>query len=214
MRIIILIILSFGIIFSIGCKDNLTDTIVEESYVVLNIGDVRQFYNPRDSSHFNLSYVGKAQRADGLEVIIGVWQSSYDKGVSSDSAYYFIRDGYYWESDIDTNNYFLTKWNNPFAEMKHAKLNPEDGDEWEAMINNPIIKFTASYLSELKTLCKTFEDVYVFTTNQSMSYFYAKNYGLIASHPYDNILTTVNYICIKDIEIGEYVPLDKAEDNK
>ena len=63
-----------------------------QSYMSLNVGDVRQIIFTEDSSTIIMSVIGKAFRSDGVSVFCMEWKY----GTSSFERYYYlITDDYY-----------------------------------------------------------------------------------------------------------------------
>lgn len=210
-----LIIISFLIIS--GCKTSTEpkDDSINDEYMSLNIGDIRQFYmpyNPNITEHSVWEVTGKTHRSDGLEVFISEWYQTYYSPQSRRIEYDYIKDGYFYETQLDSTTEVP---GNPFYEQRLAKIKPNDGDRWLQTAGYfdpkyPIDSIIAAHLDTYSTPAGEFKDVFSFEFTGGSKTYYAKYYGYLAmafsTDPSD--LYTANYVKIKGKEMGKYFKMD------
>jgi len=185
-----------------------------QSYMSLNVGDVRQIITVSDSSTLLWTVFGKTLRSDGVSVFCMEWKS----GTSSrDTSYYLIREGYFLGTDlVTTNRRDINLRVNPFNEQRLAKLYPSDG---EIFVHTPGARDSIYWVSrreeDIKTFCGVFEDVYSFSlfedvelTRQILKTYYASGVGYVGTAgPYSSELDfMVSYVKVANIRIGSLWP--------
>lgn len=219
-------ILFILMILSFGCESpsEVPEYIEPTPYMSLNVGDIRQFSVVTEYSDRIVEYRKEIvisdtlKRTDGktvysvVETYLGSYGSLYKK-----TTYAFIKDGYYWETELDTvSNYWLEK-DNPFREAKMTNIFP-DGDEYFRQIDiedeyNPDYNMI-SLIDSFTTPIKTFYNVQKciskgYSISGKITHYYAPKYGLIGREEiylYTDKLT-LRYLKVNGEEIGEYVPL-------
>jgi len=209
MRLLTALSFIFSIVLFSSCESS-TETESPTPYISLHVGDVRQYFFEVDSSYTKWSIIGETYRTDGQKVFIGVYGEGTMDDTTSNS-FYFIRDGYFYGTELDTTSEEDIKKTNPFWEQRLAKLFPEDGDKWlhtDGDVDS--IYFVAKYEGEKSTPAKDFKNVYAFTLDTLMKTYYAEGYGHIGSSPINgNNELLLNYLKINGEEYGEYVPQDQ-----
>lgn len=209
MRLLIALSFIISIVLVISCEST-TETESPTPYMSLNVGDVSQYFREKDSLYIKGSIIGEATRTDGQKVYIG--ESEYNNFPDENrKSYYFIRDGYFYSTELDTTSEEDIKKTNPFWEQRLAKLFPEDGDKWLHTDRDvDRIYFVAKYEGEKSTPAKDFKNVYAFTLDTLMKIYYAEGYGHIGSSPINgNNELLLNYLKINGEEYGEYIPQDQ-----
>ena len=195
--------------FLISC-DSTNETEIPTPYMSLHVGDVRQYFSETDSLYETLYIVGETKRNDGQKLFIGM----DERGSLEDSTlrfYCFIKDGYYYSTQIDTNSEGWDLPGNPYVEQRLAKVFPKDGDKWLQIDGHQVQQyFTAHYVGCKSTPANDFKDVFGFRLDTLLTTYYAKGFGLIgATFEEKNISVFVNYIKVNGKEYGEFVPQDK-----
>ncbi|VAX21286.1 hypothetical protein MNBD_IGNAVI01-1873 [hydrothermal vent metagenome] len=195
--------------FFISC-DSSTETEAPIPYMSLHVGDVRQYFSEKDSVYDTWYIVGETHRTDGQKVFIG----TNEFGSLEDTAryfYYFIRDGYFYSTEIDTNSEGWDLPGNPYVEQRLGKTFPKDGDKWIHIDGNKKEQyFTAKYIGSKSTPAKDFKNVYGFQLDSILTVYYAEGFGHIGiSFLEKNISILVNYVKVNGKEYGEYIPQDQ-----
>lgn len=197
--------LSFILLLSlfISC-DSSTETENAAPYISLSIGDVRQYYSESDSSYSQLSIIGETRRTDGQKVFI----SEYIDGSSNRQFYNFIKDGYMYSTQLDTNSLDWNLRNNPFVEQRLAKLYPVEGDKWISIDGEDKLSyFRASFDGNKRTSVKIIKNVFSYTLDTMLIEYYAQGYGHMGITSFDGSNPSfVNYLKVNGREYGEYVP--------
>jgi hypothetical protein len=192
----------------------------DQSYMPLNVGDVRQIIGTADSSTMLMSIVGTTYRIDGTQVYCIEWKWG---NLVPDTLYYFNRDGYSLSTELDTTpDYFFNPSINPFNEQRMARLHPKDG---ELFFNSPDssddIFWIARKEEPLKTFCGIFEDVFSFNLYSTYATYaepyiityYGKGYGYLGT----SVITTseidfqVSYIRAGNKTVGTMWPIKNPE---
>ena len=218
-----------GIVF-MGCKKTPSEVNpIEDNYMSLHVGDIRQFYLTKstDTSFALWKITGKTLRSDGQEVFISEW---FINNLDSSRMYYtheFIRGGYYYATGMDSTSGYP---GNPYLEEKLAPVNPSDGETFIqiAGVNNPDTSQdynTVKDLGEFDTPAGKFENVYNIigirgASSIQVNTYYAKNWGYLGIeyiNPHSdssNLSSIVNYMKINGQEIGKYVDMSKLPSKK
>lgn len=224
-----IILFIFLLIYFIGCKKSPTEVYpIEDNYMSLHVGDIRQFYLAKatDTSYALWKITGKAFRSDGQEVFISEW---YINSLDSNSmyTYEFIRDGFYYGTSMDSTSDYP---GNSYLEERLAPIDPFDGETFIQTIGVNNIDSsqnynTVKYLGEYDTPAGKFKNVYniignrgVFNSLQVKTY-YAKNWGYLGIayiNSFNNLdlMAVVNYMKIDGKEIGKFVDMSKLTSKK
>ncbi|HEX2983170.1 MAG TPA: hypothetical protein VHO28_06465 [Ignavibacteriales bacterium] len=174
-------------------------------YVLLNIGDLRQYTSVIDSISYYQSWevVSKACREDGLEVYATKWYMNEAPSTDYYITYHFIRKGYFYSTELNKSDSLSI--DNPFDEQRLAKVSPFPGEKWTRNEESPNI-FTAKFIGEKSTPAGDFSDVYAFNVDEPRMHIYcARNFGHIGAGLYNGEQILVNYIKVNGIERGKYV---------
>ncbi|MEJ2536657.1 MAG: hypothetical protein P8048_06350 [Calditrichia bacterium] len=184
-----------------------------QSYMPLNVGDVRQIIMLEDSSTLLMSIVGTVRRSDGRVVYAMEWKWGF---FEPDTLYYLNRNGYFLGTELDTTDgYHINSTVNPFGEQRLAKLYPEDG---EIFTHTPGSSDNAFWICRkeqpLKTFCGIFSDVFSFNLYDTLNFqpfmetFYGKGYGYLGtsafSSPEPDFLAS--YISVGNKTVGSIWP--------
>lgn len=198
----------YSIVLFISCEST-TETESPTPYISLHVGDVRQYFSEVDSSYSKWSIIGETSRTDRQKVFIGVYGEGTMDDTTSNS-FYFIRDEYFYGTELDTISNQSIEVINPFNEQRLAKVYPEDGDKWIHTEGEDSIYFVAKYEGDKSTPAKDFNNVYGFTLNSFLTVYYAEGYGHIGSSLTNgDFYGFVNYFKISGKEYGAYVPQDQ-----
>ncbi|MFZ5515185.1 MAG: hypothetical protein ACOY90_01020 [Candidatus Zhuqueibacterota bacterium] len=149
------------------------------SYTPLQVGDFTQMIFLDDSSTITFGIVGTKLRADGMPTFIGEWQ---DGTFSPDTFYYFLKDGYFGSTELDTvTDDWLMRLLNPFREQKLAKSQPHPGDGWRHTLGDTdSTHWIARAEKPLDTFAGRFDNVFGFYLypQSGSSHFMKTYYGL------------------------------------
>jgi hypothetical protein len=182
---------------------------IENIYVPMNVGDVRQIIRQYDSSTTLYKMLYNTKRQDGVnafavELTVGTH--------SPDTGYYCIRNGFYMITNLRSGS----NTSNPFEEVILAKINPTDGDRFVSATDYPDTFFLAAKYYQLKsTICGNFNDVFGFiltfqhagVPDTADISFYAKHIGYIATYSkYIDVNYDVSYLKIGNQEYGALWP--------
>jgi len=214
--ILVLLFLSFSVYF-LGCSKSSEPENIQGNYTPLNVGDVRQLVFLSDSSTILMTIVGKTKREDGQEVFV-CW-NNYGTYIG-DTSYYFIKDGYYCVTELDTDltkkydDYEEFASSNPFGEQRLGKLYPNDGDFWKQFVgrNDSMYRY-ANYAGSKNMITGNFPNVFSFAVFDSSKKFadiyFAENIGHIGTSISLEGNTSefqVSYIKVANKVIGELWP--------
>lgn len=209
-----LLLLFLLFVLIVGCKNSSTEPEdSKKNYMIINDGDIRQYFFEMDSSYMNWEFKGKVKRPDGINCNVGLWSLMFFDEIYIDTSYYFIKDGYFIATKVKPN---IDNKENLFEEQKLMKLEPKEGDSW-VQINgdeeSPII--TVNFINEKITNLKKFVDLYKTSLhNQDLTTFYAKGYGHIGTDMGFGMETLVSYMKINGEELGKYNQLKKTSSKK
>ncbi|MCK5456791.1 MAG: hypothetical protein KAI45_06655, partial [Melioribacteraceae bacterium] len=169
MRLLIALSFIFSIVLFSSCEST-TETEDPTPYISLHVGDVRQYYSETDSSYSKWSITGEAYRTDGQKVFIS--ESVYD---STNLRFYnFIRDGYMYSTQLDSNSHGWNLEDNPYVEQRLAKVFASEGDKWvQGDGDTPLTYFAASFHGEKSTQAKVFNDVFTYILEKTVIEYYA-----------------------------------------
>ena len=199
----------------VGCDKNIVEPENLVPYMSLNIGDIRQYYVAPDNFYIQWEVIGKTFRADS--VITFIVNESYilPNGIFNATTHYFIRDGYFIKTNIDSP---LTTANT-FNEERLAKIYPTNGENFLINIGAPDTNklfMNVKIIDSLETNAITFKEIAEYEqikNNNPTGFksFYAKRYGHIGS-----IINTgnyevkilLNYLKTNQYELGSYVPFN------
>lgn len=163
----------------------------EQSYMPLNVGDMRQIIMVEDSSTLLMSIVGTDYRSDGRLVYAMEWKWGY---FEPDTLYYLNRNGYFMGTELDTTDgYHINSAVNPFGEQRLASLYPENGD---IFIHTPGSSDNVFWIARkekpLQTFCGVFSEVFSFhlldtlSSSAIMKTFYGKGYGYLGTSAFSS----------------------------
>lgn len=224
--------IDFVILLFISACENSNEPIDSSNeYMSLNVGDIRQYsmpYSANPEIHTVWKITGKTYRSDSTEVFIGEWYIYNLDPRNKRVSYYFIRDGFFYSTELEESSEYP---GNPYFEQKLAKVKPNDSDKWMQIVGyiNPDSTkdyLTARYLGEYDTPAGKFQDVYNLISSQQLEdssqvlegseqsrIYYAKYWGHlgIAFTDKQSDLFIVNYMKIKDKEIGQFISMDLAK---
>ena len=200
MRKILIIIAGSVILFSLyQCKTNMDSSKNNVSYTPLAVGDITQMIMMKDSSTILFSIVGKATRADGKKVFLGLWKSGTQE---PDTSYYLVSDGYFKATELDTvKDDSLLAIPNPFREQRLAKSFPEEGDTFIHTIGEGDSSYWyAEKVDTLTTLFGKVNNVFrfqLYTGSRSLYLLtcYAKGIGWIATDICSIGSPEIDYLC-------------------
>jgi len=210
----ILISVLISVLLCACSKSSVSSEAAASSYMLLNVGDVRQLVYQNDSSTVRWNIVGTTKRKDGTDVFIG----QYIPGTEPpDTAYYFLRDGYFLSTLLDTSANWGYNPTNPYWEQKLARLYPTNGEQWHIIVGeNDSTSFVAAHFQEKKVLCGNFLDVYGFTytyysngmLDTMLTPFYAPNIGFIGTDINRDLQPDVSasYLKVGGREMGSLWP--------
>ena len=203
MRLLTTLSFIFSIVWFISCEST-TETESPTPYVSLNVGDVRQYYSETDSLFTTIRIIGETYRTDGRKVFI----TEYIADSTNLKFYDFIKEGYMYSTQLDTNSRDWNLKDNPFVEQRLAKLYPEEGDKWTSIDGEDIPSyFIANYVGDKSTPAKDFKNVFGYTLDSLFTVYYAEGYGHIGSSGIDmNYEIFLNYLKVNGREYGVYVP--------
>jgi len=206
-----IMLLFISLLSLLSCKSS-TEPIVPDAYMSLNVGDIRELLFQNDSTYMIFKIIGQTNRSDKQEVFIGEWSFSGALDSNLMKSYYFIKDGYFISTELDTTDNGQLINVNPFFEQKLAKIYPNDGDEWVSVAGFPDSNsshFRSIFIGEKQTPASVFNSVFGFQLDSIITPLYAKKYGFIGSSistSQDTNHISVNYLKINGKELGEFVP--------
>lgn len=214
------IIMTFLSIFLHSCS-NSTEPEGQEPkipYMSLNIGDIRQYYDIDTEKYIQIEVVDVTKRVDGLEVYVMENVTIINSVKWIGYTYHFIRDDFFWQTNLDTVREPTINNFNPFIESKLINIY-SDGTEifnkTEGVADSEKVIQESRIVDSVQTPLATFYDVLEMNqidtdTTISIKVYYAKEYGHIETIIENNneiyIISPI-YIKVNNQEIGEYVPL-------
>lgn len=191
-----------------------------DPFMSLNIGDMTQYYVEADNLRLQNSMVDTVLRSDGTKMFVNEYSIfSTDGGLFIGTIYSFIRDGYYWTSEIDTvfEPYFNEL--NPFNEQKIINVFPKGTEHFLRIVGVPDsekVYHNIDILDSLRIGIKTFYNVEKCELIQpdssatQITLYYAEGFGhvkTIFKNENGEAEATATYIRIGDREVGQFVPL-------
>ncbi len=210
-NIYLYLIIGAGLLYLFGC-DTGTEPQKNEVYMYLNVGDTREYFSSADSSYMVFKITGKTTRPDNQPVYIGEWNSNYQLDSVGWFGYYFIKDGYFISTELDTTDRKEIADVNPFNEQKLAKLEPVDGDSWRTTLGTTdSVNFAyAFYVGKKTTPASTFGNVFKYRISNVIETYYARGIGHIGAQPIDSNSGSVfvTYVNVNGIELGKFVPIN------
>ena len=214
MKKIALLFISFLILF---CDKTIIPDIDDSTFAPLNVGDVRQLIDPADSSTNLLSVIGKTERTDGQEVFIQTWKyGTHDP----DTSYYFIFNGYYMSTQLDTVKDSLGNYNkqNPFQEQRLAVEHPNEGEKYIQIVGDSLsmIRMT-KYFGTFNSFAGSIDSTFAFIMFENFDTVYidtflilcfAKDIGWVGTYygSFNNLIVSLSYVKIGNEAIGELFP--------
>ena len=205
--ILVVILLAFAVQ---GCESS-TENEPNESDLYFHIGDVSQYLYANDTTYQQDKIIGQTRRSDNLKVFIKEILYKSKRGISQHLSYEFVRDGYYFSTELEKTTDSLYK-DNPYKEFKYNKVNITQGGNWKAAEGIPDsinIQFSVKNVDELETPAGKFTNIYSVyyydkTMNTEVDQFYSKEYGRLGSRDnWEKIL--LNYVKRENIELGTKV---------
>ncbi len=198
----------------------------QKPYITLQIGDTRQYYSFDDKMFFGNKIIDTIRRKDDL--LVYVFENYFYTAIGTYYAisYVFIRDGYFWTTELDTVRDPKINTINPFNEMKIISVYPKDGEIFLANEGAPENKKEYRKITLLETLntpIKTYynvEECEIFSpdTSVKMYLYYVQTYGHVATRMVGNGYDSqvyATYFKVGNYEFGDYIPFDeKALNNK
>lgn len=209
-----------------GCKSN-TEPILQnlpKPYMSLHVGDIRQYYDDPEGLYLQTKIVDTTHRVDGQKVFV-FEESFFSSGVVyKGTNYYFIKNGFFLQTELDTVTNPTINHDNPFLESKLAKILPKKGDYFmrtAGVQDSEKVFFKINIIDSLNTTYKTFNNVAEYQVINSSpaslrgGSYYAESYGHIGSIFISNTDTAKIFIIYSKVgnkEIGKYVTFfDKAQ---
>lgn len=195
----------------VSCE-SATENQIIDSDQYLQVGDISQYYYQHTNAYEQNSIIGKTKRSDGLEVFVidNLYKNEF--GESKNTIYAFVKDGFYFTTELEKTTEQFYKDVNPYKEFKHNKINPNQGDSWQAVEGIPDsnnLVYTVKYKGELATPASIFGDVYsVSYYDKSMKtevdIYYSKECGRLGVKVKSETVL-LNYIKKQNIELGKKV---------
>jgi hypothetical protein len=197
----------------VGCDKNIVGPENLAPYMSLNVGDIRQYYVAPDNFYIQWEVISKTLRADSIETFTINESYILPNGIFNATTYYFIKDGYFIKTNIDTT---LTS-TNTFNEERLAKIYPSNGENFLINIgasDTNKLFMNVKMIDSLETNVITFKEIaeYEQIKNNNPTGFksyYAKRYGHIGSIIHtrtDEVKILLNYLKTNQYELGSYVP--------
>lgn len=202
-----------------GCESN-TEPILQKvpkPYMSLHIGDIRQYYDDPEGLYLQTKIVDTTHRVDGQKVFV-FEESFLSSGVIfKGTNYYFIKNGFFLQTELDTVTNPTKNHENPFLESKPAKIFPKKGDYFmrtAGVQDSEKVFFKINIIDSLNTTYRTFNNVAEYKVINSSSAslrgaaYYAEGYGHIGSIFISNTDTAKIFIIYSKVdnkEIGKYV---------
>ena len=203
------------LLLTFKCSNN-TEPVVKkpDAFMTLNIGDVRQYYDEK-KLYIQVRVIDTLKRTDGKKVFALEESLLLDDGIYKGINYYFIENGYFKQTYLDTVKTQDKNSENPFNEQKLAQVFPENGNSFLRNLGAPDsakIYFHIKLLDTLKTKYNTFQNVAEYTrisnsSNTQGTFYYASGYGHIGSlftSGKDTARVFVTYLKVNGREIGKY----------
>lgn len=202
-------LVSLFTLVTLGC-DSSTEHEVDKSIMELNSGDIREYVRERDNQCLLWNITGQGQRTDGFEVFVGEWLHVYkaDSSIQFSKFGSFIKDGYLYNTRLDSTEDDNFKDKDPFLEARLFKMNPEIGDKWKISEWDTAYIEVTEIIPQLITPAKEFNNVYCFQSSLGRKYYLVKGFGLIGfTVSYDSEEEVfLNYIKINNEEYGILIP--------
>jgi hypothetical protein len=210
----IITIAAFVIINSCNLPTEPPDTHLTP-YMTLCIGDIRQYYIKEENIYIQAEIIGDTLRKDGLKVYIIEFKYLLPDGVYKGKDYYFIKDGYFWQTNLDTVISPSINKINPFLEIKLMKIYPKNGDYFlstDGVLETKKVYHKIMIIDSLKTFVKTFYNVaecQIIDTNTVMQrwVYYAPKFGHIGtllSNQNGTAGVYLTYIKVEEGQIGKF----------
>jgi len=182
---------------------------IENLYVPLNAGDLRQVVRQYDSSTTLYRMLYNTKRQDGKNIF--AFELTFGTHVP-DTGYYFIDNGFFKLTNLSVGS----DPSNPFDEEILAEINPKDGDRFVSTVDYPDTFFLAAKYYQFKsTICGSFNDVFGFISifqhagvpDTDEIEFYAKHIGYIGTFSkYLTMNYDVSYLKVGNKEYGTMWP--------
>ena len=194
----------------------------QKPYMTLQIGDIRQYYSTGNGMFMSVEITDTIRRTDNQKMYVTKNNFYTLFGYYTVITYSFIRDGYFWESQLDTLESLNAFTNNPYIENKIMSIYPKDGESFYLMEGAPDsinqyrkLKYIGSFITPLKI----YEDVVeceIITSDSSIQLhnYYSPEFGIIGMVIKEqNDSTTIYpvYLKVGDREFGNYIYLPEKK---
>jgi hypothetical protein len=198
---------------------------VQNPYITFAIGDTRQYYSTEERMFFGNKVIDTVRRKDGLLVYVMEHYFYSVLGTYMAINYNFIRDGYFWTTELDTIQDSTLNKINPFNEMKIIAVYPKDGEIFLANEGVPEdekeyrkINLLKTYSTPIKTYQNVEEcEIISPDTTLKIYLYYVQSYGHIVTRFVGNgfdYQVYATYFKVGNYEFGDYIPFDEKALNK
>jgi len=207
-----------GLIVNSGCDNSIEPIIPVEKkpYMSLNIGDIRQYYSDIENIYLQLEIIDTAYRSDGQKVYVADYSILLPDGIYKTNVYHFIRDGYFWQTAIDSVMAPAGNEINPFMESKIINIYPQDGEIFlrtKGVSETDKVFHKINLIDSLETYAQTFENVEECEiidadTLRNIWLYYAPDYGHVGTlitNPNGVAKISLTYIKVGNSELGQFV---------
>lgn len=185
-------------------------------YMSLNIGDLRQYHSEQENIYIQWEIIDTAYRRDGVKVFIAEESILVQSAILKAINYYFIKNEYFIQTEIDTIYSPTINMENPYLEQRLSKIYPNQDDYFlrtNGVADSEKVFFRVNFIDSLVTPAKSFQNVAQYEQIDSdslnnISVYYAPEFGHIGAlirnkNGFSKVLLT--YIKIGEVEVGEYI---------
>lgn len=216
--------------FLFGCKTSTEPEKPKEliPYISLNVGDIRQYYAETEGVYFQWRVLDTTKRVDGQKVFKLEELMFLPEGYYKAILYYFIKDNFYFATNLDTvSNDPLKRMNklngNKFNEQRLAEVYPKNGDYFlrnEVIADSEKVFFKVSIIDSMTINCGKFKNVAQYetintdTSSWKLWIYYAPESGHIGSIIENNNgkqKISATYMKVNGKEIGKYTQLNSGK---
>ena len=188
----------------------------QKPYMTLQIGDIRQYYSTGNGMFMSVEITDTIRRTDNQKMYVTKNNFYTLFGYYTVITYSFIRDGYFWESQLDTLESLNAFTNNPYIENKIMSIYPKDGESFYLMEGAPDsinqyrkLKYIGSFITPLKVFEDVIEcEIITSDTSDQIHNYYSPEFGIIGLViKKQNAATTIYpvYLKVGDREFGNYI---------
>ncbi len=197
-----------------------------DPYISLQIGDIKQYADSEKKLFFQSKIIDTTHRSDGQKVYIMEESYALSDGIYKANNYYFIKDGFFTQTALDTVKEPEINYENPFLEFRLAEEYPKQGDYFlrtKGVPDSEKVFFRVNLIDSFKTTIKSFNNVAEYKViDNSVSAikgasYYSKDYGHIGSiliSNKDTVKIFVIYSKIANKELGKYVTIFEKKSMK